>query len=111
MTTTPQDLRDFLNRKVDEYNRPAFIINDPILVPHSFSKLQDIEIAGFFTAIFSWGNRTTIINKSRQLMQLMDNAPHQFILQHEEKDLVRFLDFRHRTFNATDLLYFIEFFR
>jgi uncharacterized protein (TIGR02757 family) len=111
MTTTPQDLRDFLNRKVDEYNRPAFIINDPILVPHSFSKLQDIEIAGFFTAIFSWGNRTTIINKSRQLMQLMDNAPHQFILQHEEKDLIRFLDFRHRTFNATDLLYFIEFFR
>lgn len=111
MTKKLQDLRDFLNRKVDEYNRPAFIPNDPIRIPHSFSKQQDIEISGFFAAIFAWGNRTTIINKTEQLMQLMDNAPHQFILQHEEKDLSKFLDFRHRTFNATDLLYFIAFFR
>ncbi len=111
MTKKLQDLRDFLNRKVDEYNRPAFIPNDPIRIPHSFSKQQDIEISGFFAAIFAWGNRTTIINKTQQLMQLMDNAPHQFILQHEEKDLSKMLDFRHRTFNATDLLYFIAFFR
>ena len=111
MAKTLQDLRDFLNRKVDEYDRPAFIPNDPIRVPHSFSKRQDIEISGFFAAIFAWGNRTTIINKTQQLMQLMDNAPHQFILQHEEKDLSKLLDFRHRTFNPTDLLYFIEFFR
>jgi uncharacterized protein (TIGR02757 family) len=108
---TKKDLREFLNRKVDEYNRPAFIPVDPISIPHMFSKRQDIEIAGFFAAIFSWGNRTTIINKSKELMQWMDNAPHQFILQHEDRDRVRLLDFRHRTFNATDLLYFIEFFR
>jgi len=111
MTTTPQDLRAFLDRKVDEYNRPSFIANDPVSIPRTFTRQPDIEIAGFFAAIFSWGNRTTIINKSQQLMQLMDNAPHQFILQHEEKDLTKLLDFRHRTFNATDLLYFIEFFR
>jgi len=111
MTKKRQDLRDFLNRKVDEYNRSSFIADDPIRVPHSFSRPQDVEIAAFFTAIFSWGNRTTIINKSQQLMQLMDNAPHQFVLQHEEKDLAKLLGFRHRTFNATDLLYFIEFFR
>jgi uncharacterized protein (TIGR02757 family) len=108
---TPQDLRAFLNRKVDEYNRPSFIANDPICIPRSFSGQQDIEISGFFAAIFSWGNRTTIINKTRELMRFMDNAPHQFILQHEEKDLTKLLDFRHRTFNATDLLYFIAFFR
>jgi len=107
---TKKDLRAFLNRKVDEYNRPAFIAADPISIPHMFSKRQDIEIAGFFSAIFSWGNRTTIINKSKELMQLMDNAPHQFIVQHAERDRKRLLDFKHRTFNATDLLYFIEFF-
>ena len=111
MTKTQTDIGAFLDRKVDEYNRPSFIPNDPISIPHTFSKPQDIEIAGFFAAIFSWGNRTTIINKTRQLMQSMDNAPHQFILQHEEKDRKGLLDFRHRTFNATDLLYFIEFFR
>jgi uncharacterized protein (TIGR02757 family) len=106
-----KDLRKFLDRKVAEYNRPAFIVNDPISIPHQFTQKQDIEIAGFFAAIFSWGNRTTIIRKSQELMQLMDHSPYQFILQHEQEDLKRFLDFKHRTFNATDLLYFIAFFR
>ena len=72
-------------------------------------KKADIEIAGFFAAIFAWGNRTTIINKSIELMHLMDDAPHQFIVQHGERDLKRMLQFKHRTFNTTDLLYFIQF--
>lgn len=102
-------LRDFLNRKVEEYNQPAFVASDPIAVPHLFTKKQDIEIAGFFAAIFAWGNRTTIIDKSKQLMKLMDSSPHDFILNHQPRDLKSMLDFRHRTFNATDLLYFILF--
>jgi uncharacterized protein (TIGR02757 family) len=102
-------LQDFLDRKVIEYNKPSFIKNDPISVPHFFSKKQDIEIAGFFASIFAWGNRTTIINKSKELMQLMENAPHDFISTHQEKDLQRLLQFKHRTFNVTDLLYFILF--
>lgn len=105
------DLLAFLDKKVVEYNRPSFIIDDPVSIPHQFSRRQDIEIAGFFTAIFSWGNRTTIIKKTKELMRLMDNAPYDFVLQHQETDLKKMLDFRHRTFNATDLLYFIAFFR
>ena len=104
-----QKLKDFLDRKVDEYNRPSFIAEDPISIPHLFTKPQDIEIAGFFAAVFAWGNRTTIINKSKELMKLMDNAPFEFISTHEEKDLKTFLSFKHRTFNTTDLLYFISF--
>jgi uncharacterized protein (TIGR02757 family) len=104
-------LQEFLDRKVSEYNRPDFIANDPISIPHGYSKKQDIEISGFFAAIFSWGNRTTIIQKTRELMQLMDNSPHQFVLHHTEKDLKRLPGFRHRTFNATDLYYFIAFFK
>lgn len=107
----PADLQAFLDKKVVEYNRPSFIIDDPVSIPHRFSRRQDIEIAGFFTAIFSWGNRTTIIKKTKELMRLMDNAPFDFVLQHQETDLKRMLDFRHRTFNATDLLYFIAFLR
>ena len=106
-----QDLKIFLDKKVDEYDQPFFITADPICIPHSFSKKQDIEIAGFFAAIFAWGNRTTIINKSRLLMQLMDNAPHDFCLNHTDEDLKKLLTFKHRTFNPTDLLYFIEFFQ
>lgn len=102
-------LIDFLNAKVDEYNQPSFIKSDPISIPHLFTKKQDIEIAGFFAAIFAWGNRTIIINKSKELMQLMHMQPHEFILNHNDNDLKSLLHFKHRTFNATDLLYFIEF--
>lgn len=105
-----EKLKKFLDEKVKEYNRPSFIAPDPICIPHSFTKKQDIEIAGFFAAIFAWGNRTTIINKSKELMQLMHNAPHDFCLNHTDKDLQSLLHFKHRTFNATDLLYFVSFF-
>ena len=107
----PASLRSFLERKVKEYNRQSFVTADPISIPHSFRIKPDIEIAGFFTAIFSWGNRTTIIRKSRELMRLMDGSPHEFILDHTPRDLKNLLSFKHRTFNATDLLYFIEFLR
>jgi uncharacterized protein (TIGR02757 family) len=106
-----RNLREFLNRKVDEYNRPAFIAQDPISIPHRFNRRQDIEIAGFLAAIFSWGNRTTIIRKSQELMDLMDRAPYAFVQHHTDKDLKRLSGFRHRTFNSTDLLYFIAFFK
>lgn len=102
-------LKDFFDRKVIQYNQPSFIKEDPIIVPHTFSKKQDIEISGFFASIFAWGNRTTIIKKSFELLQLMDNAPYDFCLQHTENDLKSLLHFKHRTFNATDLLYFIAF--
>lgn len=100
-----------MDRKVTEYNQPSFIPFDPISVPHLFTKQQDIEIAGFFAAIFAWGNRATIIRKARELMQLMDNAPHDFCLNHDAAGLKRLLAFKHRTFNETDLLYFVAFFQ
>src|SRR5437868_11305925 len=102
-------LKDFLDEKVEKYNQPSFIKDDPISIPHLFTKKQDIEIAGFFASIFAWGNRTTIINKSKELMQLMDDAPYDFISKHNEKDLKKMLGYKHRTFNLTDLLYFILF--
>ncbi|AFD07033.1 TIGR02757 family protein [Solitalea canadensis] len=105
------DLKPFLDAKAEQYNQPDFIPNDPICIPHLFSKKQDIEIMGFWAAVLAWGQRKTIINKCNELISLMDGAPHQFITQHEEKDLKRFLHFKHRTFNATDTLYFIEFFK
>jgi uncharacterized protein (TIGR02757 family) len=106
-----ESLKSFLDDKIEKYNQSAFIKDDPISVPHLFAKKQDIEIAGFFAAIFSWGTRATIINKSKELMKLMDNAPYEFCKNHDSKDLKKLLRFRHRTFNATDLLYIIDFFK
>jgi uncharacterized protein (TIGR02757 family) len=103
------DLRVLLDERVLLYNQPSFIPRDPISIPHLFTRRQDIEIAGLFAAVLAWGNRTTIINKSRELLQRMDMAPHQFCLQHSSGDLKKLLEFKHRTFNDTDLLYFIAF--
>ncbi len=103
------EIKKLLDHKVAYYNQPLFIKEDPISVPHQFTKQQDIEIAGFFAAIFAWGNRTTIINKAKEIMQLMDDVPHDFCVSHQPKDLKRFLQFKHRTFNADDIIYFINF--
>ncbi len=105
------DLKLFLDDKVGVYNRSDFIVHDPISIPHLFSKKQDIEIAGFFAAILAWGNRKSILKSCKRLLSLMDNAPYEFILNHQEKDLKGFLHFAHRTFNTTDVLYFILFFQ
>jgi len=104
-----QKLIRFFEQKVAKYNQPSFIAADPVCIPHLFSVKQDIEIAGFFAAVFAWGGRTTIINKSIELMQLMDMVPYDFCLNHQESDLKKMLHFKHRTFNTTDLLYFITF--
>jgi len=105
------ELKEFLDFKYKQYNNPRFIENDPICIPHAFSKSQDIEISGFWAAVLAWGQRKTIINKCRELLELMDNSPHDFILNHKDSDLKRLENFKHRTFNSTDTLYFIEFFK
>ena len=105
------NLKTFLDKKVEEFNNISFIKDDPVCLPHLFSKKQDIEIAGFFAAMFAWGIRKTIINKGTQLFQLMDNAPYDFCLHHTDNDLKRLEGFCHRTFNDTDLLYFVSFFK
>lgn len=102
-------LKIYLDNKVKEFNTPDFIAEDPVSIPHLFSKKQDIEIAGFFAAVLAWGNRKTIINKCRLLLQFMDNAPHDFCLNHSPQDLKKLIGFCHRTFNDTDLLYCIHF--
>ncbi len=111
MTMSGNQLKDFLDEKADQYNRPSFIERDPISIPHRFSRKQDIEIMGFWAAVLAWGQRPVILKKADQLVTLMDGSPYDFILNHQESDLSRFLAFKHRTFNATDALYFLHFFR
>lgn len=103
------ELKSLLDALVIKYNRIDFIKNDPISIPHQYKIKQDIEIAALIAAIFSWGQRVTIINKCKEFFSYMDNAPYQFIINHQDKDLKPFLKFKHRTFNDTDALYFISF--
>jgi len=109
MFKTRTQLKEFLDRQVERFNHPDFIGPDPISIPHRFSSKEDIEIAGFIAAVFSWGQRKTILNKCLEFLALMDNQPHQFLLHHSDLDLKPFTEFRHRTFNGTDALFFIHF--
>jgi uncharacterized protein (TIGR02757 family) len=105
----PVHLKEFLDNKVKEYDRPEFIKDDPICIPHLFTRKQDIEIAAFFASVFAWGNRTTIISKSKELMHRMGDGPFDFVINHSQKDLKKLKGFKHRTFTEDDLYYFIEF--
>ncbi|RSK24006.1 TIGR02757 family protein [Hymenobacter metallilatus] len=104
-------VRALLDEKYRHYDQPGFIALDPISIPHQFTLRQDIEISGLFAALLAWGRRPTIISKCRELLQRMDNAPYQFIRQHQDDDLKRLLGFCHRTFCDTDLLYFVHWLR
>ena len=59
--------------------------------------------------MLAWGRRATIINKATELIDLMDGAPYDFILNHTEQDRAKFLKFKHRTFQTDDTIYFLHF--
>ncbi len=101
-------LKDFLESKYNKFANPAFIENDPIQIPHSYSKKEDVEISGFIASTIAWGQRVSIIKNAKNFMSLMDNSPYDFIINHKPGDLKRFEKAVHRTFNGTDLAFFAE---
>jgi uncharacterized protein (TIGR02757 family) len=103
-----KEVKELLDEKYIQYNQADFIENDPVQIPHRFSKKEDIEIAGFFAATIAWGNRKSIITNASRLMAFMDEAPHEFILHHRHSDLKNIKTFVHRTFNGEDCIYFIK---
>lgn len=102
------ELKDFLDEKYDLYNRESFITTDPIQIPRSFSKKEDVEIAGFLSASIAWGQRPTIIRNAKWLVERMDQQPHDFILNASNSDFDVFRQFKHRTFNGDDCIFFLK---
>ena len=100
-------LRHFLDEAYDRFARPEFIANDPIQVPKSFARREDAEVIGFLTATIAWGQRKTIIANAWKLVRLMDDAPHDFVMNADAMELERLERFVHRTFNGVDLLHFM----
>ena len=102
------ELKEFLDQRVDCYNKPAFIGLDPVSIPHRFALKEDIEISGFLAATIAWGNRVAILNSSNRMMSIMGNAPYDFVVNHRDGDLKGIDGCMHRTFFAEDFIYFIE---
>ncbi|MCH8534361.1 MAG: TIGR02757 family protein [Flavobacteriaceae bacterium] len=103
-----KELKTFLDQKVQTYNQASFISSDPVSIPHLFTQKEDIEIAGFLVATFAWGNRKSILKNAHYLIELLEHQPYNFVLHHSHKDLKKLENFVHRTFNGTDLIYFIQ---
>ena len=110
-TQTLAQLRTLLDARAAHYNQPGFLAKDPVSIPHRFTQRPDVEISGLFAALLAWGQRPTILKKTNELLARMDNAPYQFITQHQDEDLKKLLGFCHRTFCDTDLLYFVHWLR
>ena len=102
------ELKDLLEEKTNQYNQSTFIETDPIQVPKQFSQKENIEIAGFLTATIAWGQRQTIIKNAFRLMELMDNNPYEFLMNTDESEWQYFLEFKHRTFNGIDCIFFLK---
>ena len=102
------DMKNFLDRKVAEYNNPNFIDSDPISIPHQFTRKEDIEISGFLAATIGWGNRKSIIKNANRMVELMGSSPFDFVMGHTDQQLEPLESFVHRTFNGTDFLGFVN---
>jgi len=102
------ETKEFLDFKVDQYNTPAFIEDDPIQIPHRFSKKEDIEIIGFLIATIAWGNRKMILKSGERLLNIFGNSPFDFVMEYKTDKTYYFDSFVHRTFNSIDLAYFVQ---
>lgn len=102
------DVKEILEEKVLLFNRPSFIMDDPISIPHQFTKKEDIEISAFLTALIAWGQRPVILRNAMQLLERMDMQPYDFILNHKTAERKAFINFVHRTFNGEDAIYLLK---
>jgi uncharacterized protein (TIGR02757 family) len=103
-----KEVKELLDEKYFQFNNSSFIETDPISIPHQFSKKEDIEIAALLVATIAWGQRISIINNGNKLVRLMNNEPHDFIMNFSKRDETRFENFVHRTFNSTDCVFFLK---
>lgn len=84
----------------------AFLAADPVGIPHAYRAPADREIAAFFAATFAWGQRATVLAKTRDLLARLGESPHAWIVGHAPRDRAAFDDFAHRTFQPADARYF-----
>jgi uncharacterized protein (TIGR02757 family) len=101
------ELKDFLDHKVIEFNTNSFIPDDPISLIHRFQRKEDIEIVGFLVSTIAWGNRKAIIKSGEKLLEIMGQSPYEFVMNYEGPTK-QSKNFVHRTFNAVDLDYFLK---
>lgn len=105
---SPDQIKDFLNEKLEKYNTQSFIETDPIQIPKQFSNKYDIEISAFLTCTLAWGNRKQIILKANELMQRLDFKPYEFVTSASSTEIKKLESFYYRTFNGSDCIFLVK---
>jgi uncharacterized protein (TIGR02757 family) len=101
-----KDLKGYLESLVHRFERPEFILSDPISFPHAFDDPRDQEVIGLFAALLAWGRRDTLLRKLEDLCARMDYRPYAFVASFDEiRDGEKLADFKHRTFQPVDALW------
>lgn len=103
-----EDVKEYLDMLNAKYNCAEFIKDDPISVPHRYTAQQDIEIGAFLASTIAWGQRKTIVRNAHRMMDMMDDAPYQFVMGATIGDMKQLEGFVHRTFNDFDFKYFVS---
>ncbi|MGP1440377.1 MAG: TIGR02757 family protein [Treponema sp.] len=102
------ELKKLLDEAWLKYEIPSFIEKDPISIPHRFSKKEDIETSAFLTSIISWGNRKAILKSASFLMELLENAPHDFVINATDVEYEKLKTFYYRTLNGDDMFFIVK---
>ena len=103
----PGDIRELLDFEAARINNVDFIYKDPVQFPRRFSRLQDIEIVAFLSAIIAWGNRKMICRDAERMLSLMDNEPYLYVMDEGYEDLNPDMNL-HRTFFGRHFQYFLR---
>ena len=97
------ELKPLLDEINDKVERPEYIQRDPVQFMHAFSDKKDMEIAGFLAATMAWGRRDIVIAKVNDLLQRMNYAPFDFIMNYDLAMYSLLSTFKHRTFKPVDV--------
>lgn len=100
-------MKGLLDELHDKYNHTDFIENDPISIPHRYTKREDVEISGFLASAIAWGNRKAIVRSASRMMDIMGGEPYDFTVNASGPELSMAQRFVHRTFNGDDFYHFI----
>lgn len=103
-----EELKYLLESLYRKYNTVDFIEHDPVSIPHRYIAKEDIEISGFLAATIAWGNRKAIVRSCSRMMEMLDHAPYDFVVNASERDLASLRSYVHRTFNGGDFVTFIR---
>lgn len=77
-------MKEQMNEAFANLNAKEFIANDPIQIVHDMAArpnatIADIEICAIWTAMLAWGRRDQIISNAKQLMEVCNWQPADFV--------------------------------